>query len=141
MTTRELARYAWRLVRGVSRAALTSTEQQTEEVDAPARPSSVRHQAPIARGKHLPIPDYVPGPITALEHAARLLTPLEVIILGRKAALMAFYGVSWSAIRHWRRGRRRAPQWAVDKTIAELEKRAHALLTAADDLRKGKGPD
>ena len=106
-----------------------------------SQPRSMRRQAPVARGRHLPIPDYVPGPITALERAARLLTPLEVIILGRKAALMAFYGVSWSAIRHWRRGRRRAPQWAVDKTIAELERRSATLLMAAADLKNERAPD
>jgi hypothetical protein len=36
--------------------------------------------------------------------------------------------------RDWRRGKRKAPQWACDVLIAEARKRAAALLAAAEKL-------
>lgn len=48
----------------------------------------------------------------AIDRAIKALVPS-----GRRREILALFGnrVSWSAIRHWRKGRAKPPQWVVDQ--------------------------
>jgi|HubBroStandDraft_4_1064222.scaffolds.fasta_scaffold00027_53 hypothetical protein len=43
--------------------------------------------------------------------------------------------VGYSTIKHWRRGRREAPEWAREMLIAKLEERANACMILAHRIR------
>ena len=81
-------------------------------------------------------PVMVPAPIpenrrtTAFDRALRALIPL-----GTQAEILAlFHGrAAWSAIRHWRAGRRGPPQWAIDCL------RQRAALVAVIEAGPGRG--
>ena len=51
----------------------------------------------------------------------------------------AFLHEKAETIRSWRYGRRRAPQWAIDKIVAELRKTAAEITAAAELFEKEKG--
>lgn len=78
---------------------------------------------------------------------------------GSRRAIMAVLGnrASWSAICHWKKGRRRVPQWVRDRIAQESHRialaamalpppipekgRALAAWRAEQAAKKGKAPD
>lgn len=88
----------------------------------------------------------------ALATAIDALFPIATLYIGRRKSLAALFGyrASLSAIKHWCRGRRRPPQWAIDTLLGAIETRlrelehVRALLIASKKEkgpRKGPNPD
>ncbi len=55
---------------------------------------------------------------------------------GRRAKMLAAldYEATWTQIRVWRRGYRRAPQWAIDKVNAKIDAHVRELREAIEAL-------
>lgn len=68
-------------------------------------------------------------------------------VSGRRRTILAVLDnrVSWQAVQHWRKGRARAPQWAVVAMLAALERKRgpidHALNLARDLPAQQKARD
>ena len=102
---------------------------------------SRRPRATRAHAGHNNKPEINPVP-SPFEFACQLLEPpIAQRVLGRRKAILAFFEnrYTWGAVKHWAKGRRQAPQWAIDRIIAELRKTAADRMAAADMLEKEKG--
>jgi hypothetical protein len=55
---------------------------------------------------------------------------------GRRAAMLAVLdnAATWGQIKHWRAGRRRPPQWAIDTLAKKIERRVRALDDSRQEL-------
>ena len=55
---------------------------------------------------------------------------------GRRAAMRAALDnlATWSQIREWRRGRAKAPAWAIDMLAKKIERRTRALDSSRQEL-------
>lgn len=78
----------------------------------------------------LPAPEGVP---LAIATAIEVLFPIATEYAGRKKAMGQLLGerLTWQGIKHWRRGRRSAPLWAITLLRQELDRRIHAMQHAS----------
>ena len=99
--------------------------------------TSVTPKRARGHGKHLwsarthPAPR-LRVPSTAFDRACRLLCALTAIDLETSALLQG--RARPETVRDWRRGRRRAPLWAIDIIQETLRSRARNMLELADQL-------
>lgn len=79
----------------------------------------------------------------ALPHAVpQLFDAACRAISGRRRTILAVLDnrVTWGAVKHWRKGRRRAPQWALQAVLSTIEAKA-APLDHVLNMAKQKARD
>ena len=59
---------------------------------------------------------------------------------GRRKAILAAldFEATWGQVRGWRKGRRNAPQWAIDKLRAKIAARQNQLAHGANVLETNR---
>ena len=71
-------------------------------------------------------------PRTQFDEALHALTdiPYRLSRDGRRAAMIRALdnSATWGQIKHWRAGRRRPPQWAIDLLASKIDARVKRLL-------------
>lgn len=89
--------------------------------------------------------NHVTAPVVAptLAHTFDMLCRA---VSGRRRTILSVLDnrVSWQAVQHWRKGRARAPQWALVAMLAALERKRGPIdhaLNLARDLPQQKARD